>query len=160
GLATGDFNRDGIRDLVVAHGDSGTISVLLGQGSGGLGDGTFAPPVSYRVGSAPEQLATGDFNGDAIVDLAVVDPSNGGIYVLLGGGTGGVGDGTCSAGFSTVLVYPPIGVTAADLSGDGILDLVVLAEFGTIGVLLGNGAAGAGDGSFAAPVFYYGGPSP
>src|SRR5262249_13325639 len=36
-LATGDFNRDGVPDLVVANSNLSTLSILLGKG-----DGTFA----------------------------------------------------------------------------------------------------------------------
>jgi len=77
-IAVGDFNGDGKPDLAVAN--SGTspnypdssISVLLG-----LGDGTFADERRFGVGSNPDSVAVGDFNGDGALDLAV---ANGGSY--------------------------------------------------------------------------------
>ena len=70
-IAVGDFNGDGIPDLAVANGpltiSYGTVTILLGNG-----DGTFtaaASPGDRR----PRIVAVGDFNGDGIPDLAVVN---------------------------------------------------------------------------------------
>src|SRR5579871_5361419 len=43
-LVKADFNGDGILDLATANGQSGNISILLGNG-----DGTFQAPVDYGV---------------------------------------------------------------------------------------------------------------
>ena len=45
-----------------------TVSVLLGNG-----DGTFQPQVTYAVGSVPDAIVAGDFNGDGQLDLAVAN---------------------------------------------------------------------------------------
>src|SRR5262249_24636648 len=71
GIATADFNGDGVNDLVVANngyfdGSSGSVSILLGNG-----DGTFQPARDLDVGRNPFGVAVGDFNGDGIPDLAV-----------------------------------------------------------------------------------------
>ena len=44
------------------------MSVLLGNG-----DGTFQPQVTYAVGSGPDAIVAGDFNGDGRTDLAVAN---------------------------------------------------------------------------------------
>ena len=44
------------------------MSVLLGNG-----DGTFQPQVTYAVGSYPDAIVAGDFNGDGRTDLAVAN---------------------------------------------------------------------------------------
>src|SRR5690349_20528888 len=67
-VAAGDFNNDGFRDLAVANGLSGTLSVLLGKG-----DGSFQPPQNYAVGFGAQSVAVGDFNGDHVLDLAVLN---------------------------------------------------------------------------------------
>src|ERR1700722_9986335 len=59
-LAVGDFNGDGIMDVVTGNDSTAdTVSVLLGEGNG-----TFASHVDYAVGGAVASVAVGDFNGD------------------------------------------------------------------------------------------------
>ena len=58
-IAAGDFNSDGVIDLVTANDPAGTMTVLLG-----VGDGTFASSTSYALSSSPTTVVTGDFNGD------------------------------------------------------------------------------------------------
>src|SRR5439155_3593621 len=76
-------------DLVVAdYGSSRSVSVLLGSG-----DGTFQDAQSYAVGSVPNSVAVGDFDGDGHLDLAVAGGSAsygvpGSLSVLLGNGNG------------------------------------------------------------------------
>src|SRR5438094_4951949 len=71
GLATGDFNEDGIPDLAGTNYGSGDVSILLGNG-----DGTFQPAVSYSGPSFPVAVIVADFNHDGHADLAI--SNNGG----------------------------------------------------------------------------------
>ena len=70
-LVAGDFNGDGALDLAVADpGGFPTVWLLLGNG-----DGSFQPARSIFVGSQVRnipRLAIGDFNGDGLLDLAVL----------------------------------------------------------------------------------------
>jgi hypothetical protein len=77
-ITTGDFNRDGKKDLVVANQGYNNISVLYGNGAG-----TFAPPQSYQVGTTPNFIATGDFNNDGATDLAVTNSGTNDVSVLI-----------------------------------------------------------------------------
>ena len=145
-VALGDFNGDGILDLVVAnygtypnYTDS-SVSILLGNG-----DGTFQTAQKYKTGPQLDSVAVRDFNGDGILDLAVANSGDGGIpgvvNVLLGNG-----DGT----FQAAQDYPAFqgGVLAVgDFNGDGKLDLAVAG--GDVYILLGNG-----DGTFQAAQSY------
>ena len=74
-VAVGDFNGDGVEDLVTADSDlsdnSVNVSVLLGNG-----DGTFQNAVNFAAGFGPHAVAVGDFNGDGRQDLATANSGN------------------------------------------------------------------------------------
>ncbi|HOX42160.1 MAG TPA: VCBS repeat-containing protein [Myxococcota bacterium] len=149
-----DFNADGIPDLVTVNWRADALNVLLGQGSGGRGDGTFGAAVEYPCGDLPEWLVIADFNADGVSDLATANRYSGDVSVLLGGGAAGRGDGTFGPPTSHPVGPAPKHLSAADLDADGILDLVVACrgsvDFSeSIGVLRGNGQGGRGDGTFA-----------
>jgi hypothetical protein len=156
-LAAADLNGDGIPDLVVANAGTppsfsdSSVSVLLGKG-----DGTFQAAVQYSTGNHSLSLAVGDFNGDGIPDLVVVNKGTSPSYadssmsVLLGNG-----DGTFQAAVNYPAGKAPLSVAAGDFNGDGKLDLAVANEPITVSVLLG-----LGDGTFAAPVAYAVDPGP
>ncbi len=130
---------------------------LVGVSHSGYGATVgFQPPVTYPVGTAPRAVASGDFNGDGEMDLAIAnfgDPNandDGGESILLGNG-----DGTFQAQKNVVVgknpcpgLYLPC-LIAADYNGDGRLDLAVLKANDTLSVLLGNG-----DGTFQAHADY------
>ena len=70
-VAVGDFNGDGKPDLAITNWNAGagtTVTVLLGNGSGGVSPASGSP---FAAGTAPLTVVTGDFNGDGILDLAV-----------------------------------------------------------------------------------------
>jgi len=158
GFAVGDFDEDGILDLAVPNFLDNDVSVLLGNGTDEVGDGTFAAPVDYPVGESPYAINVADLDEDDILDL--VTPSlYGTISILFGNGSDGVGDGT----FAPLVTYEPTVslpgyVEIADLDEDGILDLVVAGNSSfNVRVLYGNGVDGHADGTFAlGSVFYVG----
>ncbi len=171
-VAVADVNGDGKPDLVVTHECTVSgceknvgVSVLMGNG-----DGTFKPAVTYNSGGEQStSVAVADVNGDGKLDLLVTNtcPSGatncnevGGVSVLLGNG-----DGT----FKAPVTYGsggtgPMSIAAADINGDGKIDLVVancgcayegFFNTGTAAVLLGNG-----DGTFQPAVSYGAGQNP
>src|SRR5437879_6335637 len=103
----------------------------------------------FAVGPHPRSVATGDFNGDGVPDLAVASqfwccPVKPGTFsVLLGNG-----DGTFRAATIFASGSNPQAVAVGDFNADGKLDLVVV-DVGAVWVLLGNG-----DGTFQAAVTY------
>ena len=74
-MAVGDFNGDGRQDLATANGGANTVSVLLGNGTGSAGDGTFTPAASPATGGNPYSVAVGDFNADGRQDLVTANNS-------------------------------------------------------------------------------------
>jgi len=139
--AAGDFNGDGILDLVLGGsgiseaGNGGRSSALLGRGDGTF---TLAPPSLTANGF----VAVGDFNGDGKLDLAVTDPLQNTLVVLLGNGDGTF---TAAQGSPIAVGQMPQAILAADFHNDGKLDLAIAnSGDGTVTLLLGNG-----DGTFA-----------
>jgi hypothetical protein len=91
----------------------------------------------YSLGDLPLCMATGDFNGDGMQDIAVATLS-GGVFILLNNGSGGF-----SVGSQISVGEWPLSIVAADFNGDGFLDLAVTSYTdGTVTVLLGS-ASGA-----------------
>ena len=125
-LATGDFDSDGITDLAATRNLSpGFVSILRGQGAGGVGDGTFAAPADHAAGLSPQAIAAGDLSGDGITDLCVTNGSNAGtVSILLGTGSVSSGDGGFEPPVALAAGTNPTGVVFADLGGDGMADLV------------------------------------
>jgi len=156
GVVASDLNGDGITDLAVSNKFSNTVSVLLGEGSSGVGNGAFASAVNYDVGSGPFELVTGDFNHDGIPDLATALNAASGVSVLPGLGAGV---------FATAVTIPlngaSTGLAIGNFNSDGHADLVATQNGGgTVALLLGTGAAVIGAGSFGSAVYTSAGPNP
>jgi len=135
--AVGDFNGDGIPDIATANFTSDNVTVLLGNGSGGF---LIAPGSPFAVGSNPNSVVVGDFNGDGVPDLATANFGDNNVTVLLGNGLGGF---TVAAGGPFAVGINPSSLVVGDFNGDGIEDLAT-ANYGSnnVTVLLGNGLGG------------------
>ena len=142
-LAQGDFNRDGIPDLVATNTDLNQVVILLGNG-----DGSFQTPTPYGVGSLPWNVVVGDINQDGFLDLAVASDGGGNISLLLGNG-----NGTFQAATYVPTPGAQVGsVAIGDFNGDGYPDLATTsAPNNSIYVLINNGTSTP---SFQAPVTY------
>jgi hypothetical protein len=143
-MAGGQFDGDAHQDLVVTT-QNAEILVYLGAG-----DGSFGTAIESSAPFSPAPfIATGHFDADANLDVAV--PTFGQIAVLLGNG-----DGTFQAPVYYDAGQNPTGLVAADLTGDGKLDLIeTSSSVGGLVVLPGNG-----NGTFGAPVEHSGFPNP
>jgi len=134
-LAVGDFNEDGILDMVSANTDS-TLSVLRGDGNGGFSLSSGSP---LAVSSRPNSMVVGDFNGDGKLDLASVNQDDT-VTIFLGDGNGGLTLFGSPIAVGSHAVY----IAAGDFNGDGKLDLAVVNQYtNDVSILLGNG-----DGTF------------
>src|SRR6266513_6149165 len=55
---------------------------------------SFGATTDFTVGSSPEDLVVGDFNGDGKRDLAVANNGSANVSLLIGNGGGGFGSAT------------------------------------------------------------------
>jgi Bacterial Ig-like domain (group 3)/FG-GAP-like repeat len=153
--ATGDFNGDGLNDMVV-HTEAGVWLMVSN------GDGTFTPnaiTLAEGFNCSTNYAAVGDLDGDGKLDLVVAyegDPIYGcnsgatpsGFFTLLGNG-----DGTFKPATFTAIgeeVFQPVLV---DLNGDGHLDLELSDVPYDVpgGVFNSYVLVGKGDGTFGQP---------
>jgi len=150
-FAVADFNNDGKLDVAALVNASGSPELAMFFGKG---DGTFTAGPTYSVGLAPTAIATGDMNGDGVLDLIVgnsvgfvVDtpiPSN--VTVLLGNG-----NGTFQSPIVTTAGNAITSLAIADFNLDGKLDVVTgNTGWADISLLLGNG-----DGTLQPPTEFY-----
>jgi hypothetical protein len=92
-FVAGDFNRDGIVDLAVANEGSSTLTILQGNRQGlfpkqPLNICIQVEGFSCKQGLAPVDLKIGDFNGDRLADLFVLNRDADTLSILLGNGQG------------------------------------------------------------------------
>jgi hypothetical protein len=137
GVTVGDFNQDGNLDVATTQPypsyNSNGVSVLLGNG-----DGTFQSPQEYSGMEEPFAIASGDFNDDKKLDLAVSDYLLDTVVVLQGNG-----DGTFTNIGQWFGGITPGAIAISDFNLDGQSDLAISAYNDTsVGVLpgLGNGS--------------------
>src|SRR5262249_33235805 len=134
GAALGDFNGDGLIEVVTVGNVSGrgVVSVSLGNG-----DGTFQPPVISNSGNSnPLQVRVDDFDGDGRLDVVTL----GSYYVDSLTVLEGNGDGTFGAPAAHSYSIPPTEIQVADMNGDGHPDLIEGNHFfSTTSVQLNDG---------------------
>jgi hypothetical protein len=141
-LATGDIDGDGSIDLVTVEHDRYDVTILLGDGRGGLRQSPDSP-VAASQGSHPHthSIATADMNADGRTDLLTTNADDNTVSLLLGNEAGGfvLAPGSPFAADT----HPYDGLTTLDTNADGALDVVVPNLHGnTVTVLLGDGRAG------------------
>lgn len=126
GIAATALSASGHTDLIVTDQGNNSVSVFLGNG-----DGTFQPRTDYRTGVAPVYVATGDFNGDGVLDLAVANFTDDTVSVLLGIPTAAnpnAGSGTFQPQTAFPTAAGPTSLALADYNVDGQLDIAVSAS--------------------------------
>ncbi|HVR74538.1 MAG TPA: FG-GAP-like repeat-containing protein, partial [Planctomycetota bacterium] len=120
-ILSGHFNDDGHTDLVAADRFAGKLHLLFNDGSG-----EFVAGAESRSGGREgfTSLASGDLDADGDFDLAAATSyfgfgNNQSLSVILNNG-----DETFAEPFDVEVEAGPVAVKAADMDGDGDLDLV------------------------------------
>ncbi|WP_374221706.1 FG-GAP-like repeat-containing protein [Hymenobacter sp. DG01] len=137
-LSLADVDSDGDLDLLTANegiinDDNNTVSIRPGNGRG-----EFAGPLNLPVGAGPTHTATGDLNGDALLDLVTANETANTVSIHLG-----TGSGTFRPLPDLTVAAQPRFVALGDINNDGRLDLLT-AHTNSVNVSarLGNGAGG------------------
>ncbi len=131
-LAAGDFDQDGVPDLVSGFtaGKGGSITVHRGNiaalwpygSAAGQEPPAFFPDArTFSLPEAPDFLMTGDFDADGHLDVVTAQRGSNALYFLRGDGHGG---------FAAPRRIPVGGSITAMISGeighaDGLADLIV-----------------------------------
>ena len=126
-VAIGDLDGDGKPELVVANGNSSSVSVFRNTStSGSITVNSFATKVDFSTPTGPRSVAIGDLDGDGKLDLAVANFNSNSVSIFRNTSVSGSITGNSFApniDFSTG--QAPISVVIGDLDGDGRPDLVV-----------------------------------
>ncbi len=124
-VVAADVNGDGRMDLIAANYNDSTVTVLTNRGNG-----TFASAGTPATGVGPNAVTAADVNGDGRMDLIT---GNYGLTDTNFFGTGRTLTVLTNAGNSSFLLAgsPDVGaasyvVVAADVNGDGRMDLISL----------------------------------
>ncbi len=89
GGVKGDVNNDSKTDLIVANNSAKTVDVYLGTGTANPAFATTPVSPSISLADGPVSVVTGDFDGDANLDLAIATMgTTGNVLIYKGDGAG------------------------------------------------------------------------
>jgi len=133
-FAANDFDGDGDIDIAVVVRAVSAFLIATNDGDGGLEIGS---PIG--ADDLPGAIASGDLDGDDAPDLVIALPIAEALDVRLNTGDGGF------VGERKLIELParPLEVAVGDLNEDGMLDIAVAVDDGTIVIVQGDGSGGA-----------------
>jgi VCBS repeat protein len=127
--AIADLNNDRRPDIVATHHEQSAMTVMIGDGRGGFTEANGSP---FDFGVSLFHLIIGDVNRAGRMDIVATTGRS--IHAMLGDGRGAFRSG------GSIPVGPGAWrIAAADLNGDGALDLVTSnVEANSLSILLGK----------------------
>jgi Insecticide toxin TcdB middle/N-terminal region/FG-GAP-like repeat len=145
GTRVADVNNDGLVDIIVSISTSTSfkkVYINKGDGTGWEEDSNYSIPVHFEVDGEDQGVRIADVTNDGYPDIIISKPGNQSVYVNKGDGTGWSSYGTVSIPGNFVdSGGHENGFRFADVTGDGILDLVkaVCDDEDVKGVYLNDG---------------------
>ena len=154
-IVAGDFNGDGLQDVLVVDANTGDMVISDGQNNGT----SFTPQLQYKdangnnvikiagAGTTPSGAVAVDVNGDGFLDIVVAYKNSNSLVVYQNNGDGSFWS---SAGqkfqtTSVALTYSPEHLTAGNFGGSAAPDVIVTETTGGKAsghLLLGNDNGG------------------
>ena len=127
--AIADLNGDGRPDIVATHHEISALTVMIGDGHGGFTEASGSP---FDFGASLFHFIIADVDRDGKPDVVAVSGDS--VRVLLGDGRGAFKPA------ASIPVGPGAWrIAAADLNGDGTIDVVTSnSESNSVSVLLGR----------------------
>ncbi|MBC8352017.1 MAG: VCBS repeat-containing protein [Planctomycetes bacterium] len=132
-VETGDFDRDGDRDIALLGRNNASVSLLLQAADGSLVVG----PTTLGGGGRPIDFTVASFNAARGVDVALVrnDPASGNAYIDIFDNNGDASF-TTSLGALSITNATASSLAAFDVDNDQDLDLVVTANGSADGIFV------------------------
>ncbi|MEM9456818.1 MAG: FG-GAP-like repeat-containing protein [Myxococcota bacterium] len=143
GIVLGDIDGDLDFDTVSATRNDSEITRTLNNGSG-----AFVSSLSFASGSVPEAAALNDVTGDGLLDFITASPTQDQIRIHPGNGAGSFAASSSFTTAQSTSGQAPTHVAVADVTGDGLLDVLSANRDSNDVSLLTN----AGGGIFMPPV--------
>ena len=127
-LTAGRLDGGDRDDLAVTYANG--ISVILNPSSSGNPIVTLQSSADTNLGGDIEDAVIGDFNNDGFGDIAFVNLTQGVVAITRGNGSGGFTASTAQEATQLDLDFGPRSIAAGDVTGDGILELVIAVDPG------------------------------
>jgi hypothetical protein len=155
-LMTADLNRDGRRDIVTGNSGSANVSVFMNTTTVGISSPSFGNKTNFITTRRPEEIHSGDFNGDGKPDVmtGLVDFFNSDSLMVFLNQTA---PGNSTASFTPrKAFYSPqsTGNSLGDINNDGKLDIVSCSNT-AINILLNTTSPGSATASFSGAYTIY-----
>lgn len=133
-----DVNLDGLKEIIAAHRNLGSIGVFAGSATN-----TYTNITTYTIQGGPIVVRKGDLNNDGFIDLVTLNTFTAGYSVLLG-----TASATFMPAITTSLTSTAKHLEIADFDLDGSIDMAISFDEASDHIKIYKGL---GNGTFAAP---------
>jgi len=135
-ILTGDFNGDGLTDILQARGESDTaptryiLFTYLSNGDGTYNRSGFDTNLWWSEGGIPTVIRVGDFNGDGLDDIlqargeSDTAPSRYKFFIYSSNGSGSFNKSLYDTQLSWSEGGVPTNILVGDFNGDGLDDIL------------------------------------